>query len=457
MPGLTPHWTEADAHAALGLPVTTGRMRALRRLVGRLLWPFLRHQVVVNRALLAELDAVRSRLDADERQLVRAFGDLEHHSSVLVRHEEPLDRHEFLLKHLEPAIDDIVRQFELVQDKIDLGQRQAFARYHEGIGPLRAELGEIARRLDEIAAEAGRASRRATEAVTRATDAAARAAEPGATAPEARAGVSEGWRRALDDVWLRMGQLDLFLAEARRAFPAPAPPEALAALPSGFDSLKLVFEEAFRGPVPVVTERVRAYVDDLARCGGPVLDLGCGRGELLDVLAEASVEAYGVDVNAEHVARGRERGLDVRHEDARAHLAGLEERSLGAVTAIQLVEHLAIDELVEIVELAARAVRPGGLIVLETPNPENVVVGSSSFYLDPTHTRPLPPALLAFVVAARGFGEVEVRRLERGEQPPGLARPKPGEPWAEALGPLVDAVNFHLFGPADYAVIGRRP
>jgi len=457
VPGLTPHWSEADANAALGLPVSSGRMRTLRRLVGRLLWPFLRHQVAVNRALLAELDAVRARLDTDERQLVRAFGDLEHHSAVLVRHEEPLDRHEFLLTHLEPAIDDIVRQFELVQDKIDLGQRQAFARYHEGIGPLRSDLGELAQRLDDVASEAERASRRAAEALTRATDAATQAAEAAVPAGTGDPAASEGWRRALDDVWLRMSQLDLFLAQARRSFPAPVEMPALAALPSGFESLRRVFEEAFRGPVPVVTERVRPYAEDLVSLGGPVVDLGCGRGELLDVLGAAGVEAYGVDVSAEHVDLCRERGLDARHEDARAHLAGVDARSLGAVVAIQLVEHLAIDELVEIIELAARAVRPGGLVVLETPNPENVVVASSSFYLDPTHTRPIPPALLAFLVGARGFGEIEVRRLDRAEQPRGLARPKPGEPWADALGPLVDVVNFHLFGPADYVVIGRRP
>ncbi|MDA8292447.1 MAG: class I SAM-dependent methyltransferase [Actinomycetota bacterium] len=456
MPGLTSHWTDAEAHAALGLPVASGRLKAVRKVVARLLWPILRHQVEVNRSLLAELDAVRARLDYDERQLVRAFGDLEHHSSVLVRHEEPLDRHEFLLRHLEPAIDDIVRQFELVQDKIDLGQRQAFARYHEGVGPIRAELAELSRRLDEVSGEAARAARRANEAVARATEA-AEAAPSGADGSGAVQPVSEGWRRALDDVWLRMGQLDLFLAEARRAFPSPPPPEALAGLPSGFASLRLVFEEAFRGPASVVSERVRAYADELAASGGPVCDVGCGRGELLDVLAASGVESYGVEIDAEHAARARARGLDVRDEDARRHLATLEPGSLGAVTAIHVVEHLAVDELVELVELAARAIRPGGLLVLETPNPENVVVGSSSFYLDPTHTRPVPPALLAFLVAARGFSEVEVRRLERAEQPPAIPRPKPGEPWSASLAPVVDALNTYLFAPADYAVIGRRP
>ncbi|MCU1492530.1 MAG: methyltransferase domain protein [Acidimicrobiaceae bacterium] len=445
MPGLTPNWSEAEAHAALGLPVTSGKLRSVKKLLGKLLWPFLHHQVIVNRALLAELDAVRARLDRDEFQLLHLADDLQHHSAVLVRHEEPLDRHEFLLKHLEPAISDLVRQLDLVQDKIDLGQRQALARYHEGVGPLRSALTELDQRLDDLEGGLDAASETAARA-----DEAAKAITAGAAA-------ERPWRQALDDVWLRMSQLDLYLAEARRSFPAPVAPEQLAALPSGFDSLHAVFAEAFRGPVPVVKERVAPYLDDLAGLEGPVLDLGCGRGELLEVLAAGGVTAYGIDLDPEYVERGRARGLDVRLEDARAHLAGLEERSLGAVTAIQVVEHLPVDELIEIVELAARAIRPGGLIVLETQNPENVVVGSSSFYLDPTHQRPIPPELLAFLVGARGFGDVEIRRLERADQPQGLERPKPDEPWAESVGSIVDVLNFHLFAPADYAVVGRRP
>jgi O-antigen chain-terminating methyltransferase len=529
--GLTANWSEGEAHAALGLPVT-GKLSLVRRTIAKILWPFLRHQIIVNRSVLAELEAVqrrlgevdaldrrlgeldtaRSRLDAIEHRLfalsvveqrlgeldtarprldaieqrlfalsvveqrlddqefrlLHVVDDLEHHSSVLVRHEEPLDRHEFLLKHLEPAIGDIVRQLDLVQDKIDLGQRQALARYHEGMGPLRSVLSELDQRLSELDERLDTQYRRLGEQEERlggleeSVDAAAEQTEATralveATPPPPPPPVEDGWRHVLDDVWLRLSQLDLFLAEARRSFPAPVAAERLAALPSGFESLQTVFEEAFRGPVPLIRERVRPYLDDLSGVPGPVLDLGCGRGELLEVLVGGGVEAYGIDVNPEHVERCRALGLDARLEDARTHLAGLGERSLGAVTAIQLVEHLAIDELIEIVELSARAIRPGGLVVLETQNPENLVVGSSSFYLDPTHLRPLPPALLAFVVGARGFGDIEVRRLERSDQPQGLARPKPDDPWAEAVSSLVDVLNFHLFAPADYAVVGRRP
>ncbi len=474
MPGLTAHWSVGEANADLGLPVASGRLRLARRLLAKLLWPFLRHQIQVNRALLAELDAVRARLDADEMRLVRIDGDLAHHSSVLVRHEEPLERHELLLTHLERATGDIIRQFDLVQEKVDLGQRQALARYHDGIGRLRTAIDELELRLDEVDAAVrsarddalAQAAERAAEVVAaesqRTLEGAVAAAEKAARlaaldAFEEADTRRDAWRRALDDVWLRMSQLDLFLAEARRHFPEPVPPERLAELPSGFDSLQAAFAEAFRGPYEVVRERVSLYLEDLAETGGPVLDLGCGRGELLDVLAEAGIEAYGVDSDPERVERCRAQGLDARREEALAHLAGLAPGSLGAVSAIQLVQHLEIDELVELVELAARAIRPGGVLLLEAPNPENVVVGSSLFYLDPTHRRPIPPALLGFLVGARGFGDVEVRRLERAGQASPLERPKPDEPWADAVGALVDVVNFHLFAPADFAVVARRP
>jgi SAM-dependent methyltransferase len=396
-----------------------------KRVLRRLLWPFLRHQVDLNEAVRAELDALGRRIEVAERELTRARDDIEHHTSVLVRHEEPLDRHEFLLGHLEPAFLDLQRAMDLVHDKVDLGQRQAFARYHEGFGSLQRAISELAQRLCDLeVAEEGR---------------------------------KDGWRRAVSEVSLRLGQLDLFLTEARRSFPEPPSPEALGALPTGLAGIQAALDEAFRGPRPVIEERARLYLAELAgvRGGGPVLDLGCGRGELLSVLEEAGVPAYGVDTNADHVAACRARGLDVRHEEALAHLGCLEPASVGAITAIHLVEHLSLDALFELLALAARVVRPGGLLVLETPNPENLVVAASSFYLDPTHRRPLPPDLLAFLVGARGFDGVEIRRLDRPDQPRPISI-KP-EDASEALVGVVDAVNAHLFAPADYAVVARRP
>jgi O-antigen chain-terminating methyltransferase len=429
--GSSAHWSEAEASADIGFPARGG---PVRRIVGKLLWPFLGRQVAVNRALLAELDVVRGRLDAAEHRLDRVFGDLEHHTAVLVRHEEPLERHEMLLPRLqtnlealqhefEPAIVDLIRQIDVSKDMFNLGQRQTLTRFLDGMAEIHSEMGEMRAELETFR------SRR------------------------------HGYQGALEDVWLRLAQLDLFLTEARRAFPAAPEPSALATIASGFDALYATFTEAFRGPESVVKDRIRPYVEDLraAPTGLPVLDLGAGRGELLELLAEAEIPAYGVDSNSTFVRRAEEKGLDVRKEDARAHLRTLAPGSVGAVVGIHFADRVAPDELIELLELAARAVASGGVVLFESPNPENLVVGATSAYLDPSVRRPVPPTLLAFLVESRGFTDVEIRRLHRDEELEALARPKQDEAWAEDVAPLVDAVNFHLFGPSEYAVIARRP
>jgi O-antigen chain-terminating methyltransferase len=207
-----------------------------------------------------------------------------------------------------------------------------------------------------------------------------------------------------------------------------------------------------------VSERVGAYLDDILAVASelPVLDVGCGRGELLEQLEAADAPCYGIEVDPAYAALGRERGLDVRLVDARAHMESLEPASLRALSAIQVVEHLATDDVIGLLDHAMRAIEPGGLLVLETPNPDNLIVGASSFYLDPTHLHPIPPLLLAFLVEARGFVDVEVRPLARRELQP-MAPPAPDQPWSEDLGRVVAVLNTWLFGAQDYAVLARRP
>jgi O-antigen chain-terminating methyltransferase len=380
--------------------------------------------------VLAELQTVQNRLDEAEGQLQRLRGDVEHHTEVIVRHEEPISRHEFLLATLEaniaevgPAIVDLVRQIDVVKDMLELGQRQVLTRLFDSLGEMRSELQQAIDVMREEFRDA------------------------------------ETWRTALDEVWLRVAQLDLYLTEVRREHPKLASPAVLAEVGTGFETLYSVFEEVFRGPRSIVRERVRAYLLDIEaiRTAGPVLDVGCGRGEFLEVLAEADVPAYGVDLNRAMVEQNRVRGLDVRLEDAFTHLRSVEPGSLRAVAAIHVVEHLTTDQLVELLELASGALGPGGQIIIETPNPENLSVAAHSFYLDPTHRRPVPPQLLGFLIGSVGFTDIEVRRLARDELGRGIPSPKPGEPWSEDVAILVDVVNQNLFGPPDYAVLARRP
>jgi O-antigen chain-terminating methyltransferase len=206
-----------------------------------------------------------------------------------------------------------------------------------------------------------------------------------------------------------------------------------------------------------VARSVRDYLPDIEslQCHGPVLDLGCGRGEWLEILRDAGINAYGVDLSKDFVDHCQARGLKVFLSDACEHLRTVPERSLSAVTAFHFVEHLPIDDVLEFLDLSVRALEPGGALILETPNPENLTVGASSFYLDPSHIRPVPPALLAFLVEARGLAEVETRFLHpSGDNK--LRMPAATAAWSVDLAPVVDAVGARLFGPMDYAIIGRR-
>ena len=135
-------------------------------------------------------------------------------------------------------------------------------------------------------------------------------------------------------------------------------------------------------------------------------------------------------------------------------LRGLAGGSLGGVVAFHVVEHLPAEVLVELLAQAARVIRPGGGIILETPNPENLVVGATTFWLDPTHVRPVPPLLLEFLVEDAGFAEVAIRRLHPSEPllAPDLVQLVP-EAYRAATERLVTLVS----GPMDYAVVGRVP
>lgn len=229
-------------------------------------------------------------------------------------------------------------------------------------------------------------------------------------------------------------------------------------LDASYDRLYQDLEATFRGSGDAIRELVSAYVDDVTGpcADAPLCDIGSGRGEWLDVLAERGIEAYGIEINEAFVADCTERGLDVRHGDALAHLHELPDASLGAITAFHVVEHLDLDTLVDLVDVSLRVLRPGGVLLCETPNPTNLSVGAASFYLDPTHLKPLHPQFMEFLVANRGFSEVEIRYVHPAEHAPLPHWPTDAESTAEEVGASLDALNWAMFGPLDYAVIARR-
>lgn len=171
------------------------------------------------------------------------------------------------------------------------------------------------------------------------------------------------------------------------------------------------FEDRYRGSSDLIRERLAVYEPLVRACGGPILDLGCGRGEWLQLLRHWGVEASGVDLEPAMVARCREQGLAVEALDAIAALRRCGDASLGMVSALHLVEHLHFEILTELLRESQRALKVGGLLLIETPNAENLLVGAHDFYTDPTHLRPIPSNLLSFLTEQLGFHRSEIVRL----------------------------------------------
>ncbi|WP_051933124.1 bifunctional 2-polyprenyl-6-hydroxyphenol methylase/3-demethylubiquinol 3-O-methyltransferase UbiG [Massilia sp. BSC265] len=177
------------------------------------------------------------------------------------------------------------------------------------------------------------------------------------------------------------------------------------------------FEDRFRGSRDLIKDRLRTYArftDPLLQLPGSrtVLDLGCGRGEWLELLGESGFDAQGVDLDEGMLAACRERGLNARHGDALAALRAQPDDSLAMVSCFHLVEHLPFDLVRDLIAEALRVLQPGGLLIMETPNPENLTVGATSFYLDPSHLHPLPPGLLGFAAEYAGFARQRIVRLQ---------------------------------------------
>jgi glycosyltransferase involved in cell wall biosynthesis/SAM-dependent methyltransferase len=185
------------------------------------------------------------------------------------------------------------------------------------------------------------------------------------------------------------------------ARPYVAEPEAAAGSPYA------EFEEIFRGPEERIRELLQPYVA-LLQEHPPVLDLGCGRGELLDLLTAAGVEARGIDLDEGMVARSRQKGLPVEQADAVEYLERLGEGELGAITAIHVVEHLAYEELQRMLDSARRALRPGGVFVVETVNPHSLSA-FKTFWVDPTHRAPIFPEVAQALALIAGFEAAEIR------------------------------------------------
>jgi O-antigen chain-terminating methyltransferase len=200
-----------------------------------------------------------------------------------------------------------------------------------------------------------------------------------------------------------------------------------------------------------IKKRVAVYLPALREGAGPerrpIFDFGCGRGELLELLRDEGLPASGVDSNRAAVDKCRAQGLDASAGDAFEALSKIPDQSLGGLTAIHVVEHLPLALLFKLLDEALRVLRPGGVAIYETPNPQNVLVGACNFYVDPTHRNPIHPQTLQYLTEARGMVRVETLMLH----------PYPEEKRLPEDSALARTFNDYFYGPQDFAVIGRRP
>jgi|GEM_PF-994008 len=180
------------------------------------------------------------------------------------------------------------------------------------------------------------------------------------------------------------------------------------------------FEDRHRGDRSIIKGRLKVYLDFILPLKAlqesfKALDLGCGRGEWLELLQDQGIEAFGIDLDPGMLTACRERGLQAEEGDAIAALKALSSGSISLVTAFHVAEHLPFDDLLSLVTEAHRVLQPGGLLILETPNPENLVVAGHHFYMDPTHQRPLPPLLLEFTTEYSGFERSRIFRVQENQ------------------------------------------
>jgi O-antigen chain-terminating methyltransferase len=210
-------------------------------------------------------------------------------------------------------------------------------------------------------------------------------------------------------------------------------------------------ENRLRGSRLEIKNRLRIYLPDVKAAIGrtgmkTALDLGCGRGEWLELLREEGIAAKGIDLNAPQIAEAKGVGLDVENRDLMQVLQEAEDNSISVITAHHVVEHLDFPQVAWIAREAIRVLAPGGILIFETPSVRNMIVGSTSFHNDPTHVKPVTEPVLQVLFDAVGFFPVEVRHLHPHEK----------------LATYLDKPNFDpelaylLFGAQDVAVIGRK-
>jgi O-antigen chain-terminating methyltransferase len=213
------------------------------------------------------------------------------------------------------------------------------------------------------------------------------------------------------------------------------------------DAFYRAFEERLRGSRELINSRLGVYLPFvqpllIVHDDAKAIDLGCGRGEWLELISGLGFDALGVDLDQGMLDAAHQLGLKVEKGDAIGFISALEDESQSVVSAFHVVEHVTFEQLRTLVSQALRVLKPGGLLIMETPNPENLLVATKNFYLDPTHQRPIPPELLSFIPEYYGFVRTKILRLQESKE----------------LVTRSDLTLQDVFGGAspDYAVVAQK-
>lgn len=262
---------------------------------------------------------------------------------------------------------------------------------------------------------------------------------------------SETLRRGMEEMqgeYEQMLYAELKLVRQRMAglstlAPAPVTGSAPVAVQAPIAIDWLSFAQRFRGSEEKIREHQKMYA---ARFAGAeeILDLGCGRGEFLEVARDAGLKAHGIDLSEESIAICRSKGLKAERADLFEYLSAMQDATLGGVYCSQVVEHLAPERLPDLIHLLGRKMKRGAVMAVETPNSECLAIFATHFYLDPTHTRPVPAPLLRFYLEEAGFTNIEIEKLS------------PAVETMPSLAELPASVRDAFFGGLDYAIFGKK-
>ncbi len=264
------------------------------------------------------------------------------------------------------------------------------------------------------------------------------------------------YRRDAKDLWHRLGGL----ITAQES--ATTPEKVLAGAKTLEEQEYLALEKRFRGSESDIAGRVSAYRQYLEGRGS-VLDLGCGRGEALEIFSGYGLRAEGVDSSAEMVARCREKGLTAEQGDLFDLLAARPEESLGAVVSFHVIEHLPATLVPRLVRLAWRALEPGGVLILETPSPLSLAMSARDFWMDPTHRRPVHPSHLETTFREAGFEpvhRVDLHPFPDDQHLPELdisGLPEAQRELGDHVNRMRDLLDDLLFGDRDFGMVGFKP